>query len=147
MKMILSNRKTLVAVALAGAFLASCSTMNMAPAGSEKLALSGSQEVPPTSTGASGNAGITIGADCSVKGNISVSGMTATAAHIHEGKAGANGGVAVPFVKTADNTFEAAPGAKMTEAQCAAYKAGNTYVNVHSEANKGGEVRGQLAGK
>jgi hypothetical protein len=145
MKTILSNRKTLLAMALAGAFLASCSTMSsMAPSGSQKLTLSGSQEVPPTSTGATGNAGITVGADCSVKGNISVSGMTATAAHIHQGAPGANGPVIVPFTKTAENTFASPENAKFSETQCAAYKAGNTYVNVHSLANPGGEIRAQL---
>jgi len=35
-------------------------------------------------------------------------------------------------------------GAKLTEAQFAAFKAGNLYVNIHSDANKGGEIRGQL---
>ena len=35
-------------------------------------------------------------------------------------------------------------GAKLTDDQYAAYKAGNLYVNVHSAANKGGEVRGQI---
>ncbi len=113
----------------------------------ESVTLTGAGEVPPVATSAKGSGAVDVKADCSVTAKVTVQGMTATAAHIHEGKAGANGGVAVPFVKTADNTFEAAPGAKMTEAQCAAYKAGNTYVNVHSEAHKGGEVRAQLAGK
>ena len=35
-------------------------------------------------------------------------------------------------------------GAILTEAQYAAYTDGNLYVNVHTEANKGGEVRAQL---
>ena len=35
-------------------------------------------------------------------------------------------------------------GAKLTEAQYKAYEAGDLYVNVHSAAHKGGEVRGQL---
>jgi len=72
--------------------------------------------------------------------------MNATAAHIHEGAAGANGPVIVPFVKQGDNTFVAAPGAKMTEAQYDAYKAGRTYVNVHSAAHASGEIRAQLKG-
>ncbi len=35
-------------------------------------------------------------------------------------------------------------GSKLTDEQYAAYKAGNLYVNVHSAANKGGEIRAQL---
>ena len=66
---------------------------------------------------------------------------------ICQGAAGANGPVIVPFTKTADNTFEAPSGAKMNSEQCAAYKAGNTYVNVHSAAKPGGEVRAQLRGR
>jgi hypothetical protein len=37
-----------------------------------------------------------------------------------------------------------APGAKLTDAQMESLKAGNLYINVHSDANKGGEIRGQL---
>ena len=32
----------------------------------------------------------------------------------------------------------------LTDAQYEAFKAGNLYVNVHSDGNKGGEIRGQL---
>jgi len=35
----------------------------------------------------------------------------------------------------------------LTEAQMRSYKAGQLYVNVHSAANKGGEIRGQLEPK
>jgi hypothetical protein len=37
-----------------------------------------------------------------------------------------------------------APGTKLTDAQFAAFQAGNLYVNVHTAANAGGELRGQL---
>ena len=72
--------------------------------------------------------------------------MTATASHIHQGALGANGPVIVPFVKQGDDTFVSQPGAKMTEEQCKAFRAGNTYVNVHSARNPGGEIRAQLKG-
>ena len=113
----------------------------------ESVSLSGANEVPTSGSSACGSGNVTVGGDCSVSAKITVSGMTATAAHIHQGAAGANGPVIVPFNKTADNTFEAASGAKMTEAQCAAYKAGGTYVNVHSAKNPGGEIRAQLRGR
>jgi hypothetical protein len=52
--------------------------------------------------------------------------------------------VIVPLVKAGDGIWTVGTGAKLSDAQYAAFKAGNTYVNVHSDANKGGEIRGQL---
>ena len=114
--------------------------------GGEKVTLSGASEVPPVQTSASGTGSVSVGADRSVKVGIKVSGMQPTAAHIHEGAPSANGPVIVPLQKKGDNEFVAADGAKLTDAQYEAYKAGRTYVNVHSDKNKGGEVRAQLKG-
>ena len=138
-------------VAVAGLMLvAGCSEMSSmmhgGGGGGEKVSLSGSHEVPPQSTGASGSGTVTVGSDCSVTAKITVTGMTATAAHIHQGAAGSNGNVVVPFTKEGDNTFVAPPGAKLSEDACKAYHAGNTYVNVHSAKAPGGEVRAQLKG-
>jgi hypothetical protein len=137
----------LSAILLVGAVgvLASCAMM--APmVGGQKLVLSGAEEVPPVATSASGNATVDIKSDRSVTATVTVTGMTATASHIHEAAAGANGPVIVPFVKTGDNTFAAADGAKLTDAQYESYKAGKLYVNVHSAKNPGGEIRAQLKG-
>jgi hypothetical protein len=82
-----------------------------------------------------------------VTASVKVEGMMATASHIHVGAAGTNGPVAVPFDKSGDSTFASKAGAKFTPEQCDAYKKGNTYVNVHSAANPGGEIRGQLSGR
>ena len=141
----------LVAAALVAA-LAGCQTMDkmgaaMTGGGGEKVNLTGSNEVPPVQTAASATGTVSVGSDKMVKVDIKVSGMTPTAAHIHEGAAGANGPVLVPLVKKGDNEFVAAEGAKLTDAQYEAYKAGKTYVNVHSEAHKGGEIRAQLKGQ
>jgi hypothetical protein len=113
----------------------------------EAVTLSGANEVPATTSKATGTGSVTVGRDHSVKAKITVTGMTATAAHIHMGAAGANGPVIVPFTKSGDNTFVAPDGAKMTDEQYEAWKAGRTYVNVHSAANPGGEVRAQLKGE
>jgi hypothetical protein len=133
---------TVFAVALV--ISASCSTTAGGTNGGIKVNLSGDQEVPPVKTSASGSGTIVISSDKSVSGSISTTGVVATAAHLHEGPSGKNGPVIVPLTKGPDNTWSVAPGAKLTDSQYASYLAGNLYVNVHSAANKGGEIRAQL---
>jgi hypothetical protein len=108
-----------------------------------KVALSGDQEVPPVKTEAKGSGTITVNDDKSVSGSIMVSGLTPTAAHIHEAAAGKNGGVIIPLTKSGDG-FSVPAGAKLTDAQYEAFKKGDLYVNVHTAANPGGEIRAQL---
>jgi hypothetical protein len=71
-------------------------------------------------------------------------GVEGTMAHIHLAAPGANGPVIVPMAKTADGVWSVPAGAKLTDAQFQSFKDGNLYVNVHSAANRGGEIRGQL---
>ena len=124
--------------------LVSCSTMKPGSVNYE-VKLSGANEVPPVTTQATGDGLITIDLDHAVSGKITVTGMNATAAHIHEGAAGVNGPVIIPFTKSGDNTFVAPDGAKLTDSQWASYQKGDLYVNVHSARHPGGEVRAQLA--
>jgi hypothetical protein len=138
---------TIGAVVFAGV-MASCATIsNMMGGSGEKVTLSGANEVPPVTTSATGTGTVKVTPERDVTAKVNVTGMTATAAHIHQGAAGTNGPVIVPFTKTGDNEFSAPAGAKMTETQYAAYKAGNTYVNVHSAKHPGGEIRAQLKGE
>jgi hypothetical protein len=130
---------------LAGAFalvVAGCA--GMAGTHSTQVTLNGAQEVPPVTTAATGFGNITVGADKSVSGSVTTSGVVGVAAHIHDGAPGKNGPVIVPLTKASDNTWSVPAGSKLTDAQYEAFKAGNLYVNVHSAANKGGEIRGQL---
>ena len=108
------------------------------------LLLSGTQEVPPVTTSARGEGSITVADDGSVSGSVITSGMAAVAAHIHTGARGENGPVSVGLVKTGDNTWSVPAGARLNDAQQAAFKAGKLYVNVHSATHKGGEIRAQL---
>jgi CHRD domain-containing protein len=111
---------------------------------SSEVTLSGTQEVPPVTTSAKGNGAITVGSDKSVSGKISTSGVEGVAAHIHTGAPGKNGPVIIPLTKGAGGEWSVPPGAKLTDDQYKSYQAGDLYVNVHSAANKGGEIRGQL---
>ena len=108
------------------------------------LTLSGAQENPPVITAATAMAAITVAPDGAVSGTITTTGIDGTMAHIHEGAMGQNGPVIIPFVKTGDNIWSLPPGAKLTESQLQSFKNGNLYVNVHSDAHKGGEISAQL---
>jgi hypothetical protein len=129
---------------LAAAILAGCGMMPGSGGGKAvNVTLSGAEEVPPVSVPGSGRGSFTIGEDGSVKGSVTTTGVAGTMAHIHRGAKGQNGPVIVPLVKNGD-TYSAPAGAKLTEAQMQDFRAGNLYVNVHSDRYKGGEVRGQL---
>ena len=109
--------------------------------------LKGASEVPANSSTASGTGSISVAADKSVSGKITTTGIEGKAAHIHTGAAGANGPVLVGLTKDGDNGWTVPAGAKFTDEQYAAYVAGGLYVNVHSAAHPGGEIRGQLLPK
>jgi len=109
-----------------------------------KVALSGDQEVPAVKTAAAGSGTITIADDKSVSGSVTTTGVAATMAHIHMAGAGKNGPVIVPLEKNGDNGWKVPAGAKLNDDQMKAFKAGDLYVNVHSAANPGGEIRAQL---
>jgi len=85
-----------------------------------------------------------MGMDGSVSGSVTTTGVPGLAAHIHMGAAGKNGPVIVPLSKGGEGTWMVPAGARLNDAQMAAYKAGGLYVNVHTAAHKGGEVRGQI---
>lgn len=108
------------------------------------LKLTGDQEVPPVSTTFVGTGTITVAADGAVSGSIATPGLPGTMAHIHVGAVGKNGPVIVPLAAAGDGMWAVPAGAKLTPEQLKSYQAGELYVNVHTAANKGGEVRAQL---
>jgi hypothetical protein len=130
---------TVVVVLLTG-----CGKMSKDGRDMGNVTLTGAQEVPSVSTTGAGRGTITVAADRTVTGSVTTTGVPGTAAHIHMAATGQNGPVIIPLVKSGENIWTVPPGAKLTDAQYAAYKAGNLYVNVHTDTNKDGEVRGQL---
>ncbi|MEO7580578.1 MAG: CHRD domain-containing protein [Massilia sp.] len=109
-----------------------------------KVSLNGAEETVPVTTSATGTGVISIGADKRVTGSIATKDIEGTAAHIHNAPAGKNGPPVITLVKSADGVWSVPAGAALTDEQYASYQAGNLYVNVHSAANKPGEIRGQL---
>lgn len=113
-------------------------------AGDVKVTLAGSHEVPPVTTSATGTGTITIKDDKSVTGSVKTKDLVGVAAHIHLAPAGKNGPPIITLTQTSEGVWTVPEGSKLTDEQLAAFKAGELYVNVHSAANKGGEIRGQL---
>lgn len=132
-------RRALLAVSLLGPALAMAQTAT--------FDLKGSNEVPANGSAAGGSGSISVAADKTVTGTITTTGIEGRAAHIHTGAAGANGPVIVALSKNGDNGWTVPAGAKLSDEQYAAYVAGTLYVNVHSAAFPGGEIRGQLQPK
>lgn len=109
-----------------------------------QVTLSGAQEVPAVSTTASGTGTISVGDDMSVSGSVTTSGVAGTMAHIHLAAPGKNGPVIVHLTKTSEGVWTVPAGTKLTADQFKAYKAGDLYINVHSDAHDKGEIRGQI---
>jgi hypothetical protein len=110
-----------------------------------KATLDGKAEVPPITTEGKGTADIDYDpASKKLSWKLTYSGLSgpATAAHFHAAEAGKNGGVAVAIPNAASSPAEGS--ATLTDAQAADLLAGKYYVNVHTAAHPGGEIRGQV---
>jgi hypothetical protein len=118
------------------------------PAFAEKMkaTLNGASEVPPTTSAGKGTADIDYDAATKkLTWKVTYSGLSgpATAAHFHgPAEAGKNAGVAVAIPGATASPAEGS--ATLTDAQAADLMAGKYYVNVHTAANPGGEIRGQV---
>jgi len=108
------------------------------------LKLTGDEEVPAVVTQATGSGKIVVKPDKSVSGSVTTKGVEGTMAHIHLAGPGKNGPPIIALVKTSENTWSVPEGAKLTDEQYQSFMAGDLYVNVHSDAHKGGEIRTQL---
>jgi CHRD domain len=67
-----------------------------------------------------------------------------TLAHIHKGAKGVNGGVVVPLTAPVDGKSSGCVSVDDALAKDLAQNPQNYYFNIHTKANPGGEIRGQL---
>ncbi len=116
--------------------------------------LTGASEVPAVNTAATGNATVTF-TTTGLNYTVNVSGITAvTASHIHAPAAvGVNAGIVLNLnPNTTVTTGLLASGTATTtnsatigiDSLKALIRTGQAYVNVHTTANPGGAIRGQL---
>jgi hypothetical protein len=104
--------------------------------------LTGDQQTTPTGSTATGTGSVIFDpATLGIIYKLHETVVNATAAHIHQAPAGVDGGVIVPFNLVGQ---DAAGSATLTADQATALQAGGLYMNVHSTAFPGGEIRGQL---
>ena len=111
-----------------------------------KATLDGKSQVPPNTSAGKGTADIDYdAASKKLSWKVTYSGLSgpATAAHFHgPAAAGANAGVAVAIPNATSSPVDGS--ATLTDAQAADLTAGKYYINVHTAANPGGEIRGQV---
>jgi hypothetical protein len=118
------------------------------PAFAEKMkaTLDGKSEVPPTTSAGKGTADVDYDAATKkMSWKLTYSGLSGnpTAAHFHgPAEPGKNAGVAVAIPAAALSPAEGS--ATLTDAQAADLMAGKFYINIHTAANPGGEIRGQV---
>lgn len=135
----------LMSLALMGAGCAQpTTTMPMTSTLSARLA--GSSEVPAVNSAGSGTLDATLNKQTMVLSyTVTYTGLSgaATAGHLHgPAPAGTNAGVALPFSGNLASPFKGQ--ATLTADQMSQLMAGNWYVNLHTAANPGGEIRGQV---
>ena len=133
----------------AGAVLLTSAKPSQAAPAKFKADMNGASEVPPTTTSGKGTVTATYDPGTKVltwEGNFSGLSGPATAAHFHgPAEVGKNAAPAVWISEKGQNLASPFKGtATLTDAQAADLEKGLWYANVHTEANKGGEIRGQV---
>ncbi len=121
-----------------------CASLALGAHTNFKATLTGIQEVPAVTTTATGTGALTFTNAGGLVYAVTVSGLsgTITAAHFHLGAPGIAGPVMQPITFT--GTTAAGTWTSMPDSLIAALFAGKLYVNVHTAANPGGEIRGQV---
>ena len=139
----MKNTRTMLATLAMGAAIAFAGP---AFADKMKVTLDSKSQVPPNTSAGTGTADLDYDtASKKLSWKITYSGLSgpATAAHFHgPAAAGANAGVKVPIPNPATSPVEGS--ATLNDEQAADLLAGKYDINVHTAANPGGEIRGQV---
>ena len=125
-----------------------------------KTKLNGDNEVPPVTTESEGKVSLKV-RESDIKYKLNITGLAdITMAHIHQGKSGENGEPVVDLLATGnkqktskglfingsitDSSLTGPMKGKTISDLVSSIKAGNNYINVHTQAHPDGEIRGQL---
>lgn len=154
--------RRVLSLAIAGMFTLLFSAQAQAQTYTFTADLNGGNEVPPVITGAGGSATLTLNATAgTVSWVIDVYNLPSglAAGHIHAGSDNVAGPVVINFNPTQNlsNDFRITGSANLTELTARAAQGINSaqdfiqmmlnedcYVNLHTQANGGGEIRGQV---
>jgi hypothetical protein len=111
-----------------------------------KATLNGKSQVPANTSAGTGTAELDYDpASKKLTWTLTYTGLSgpATAAHFHgPAEADKNAGVAVAIPNAGTSPVQGS--ATLTDAQAADLVAGKYYINIHTAANPGGEIRGQV---
>jgi len=143
----ISRRHLIVAACLTGIMI--WAAPSQAAPQSFKVTLTGAQQVPPVQTSATGTADLSYDpATRVVTWSVTYSGLSgpATMAHFHgPAAAGKNGPPVIWLTEKGKPVESPIKGeATLTPEQAQQFSAGEWYINVHTQTNPGGEVRGQV---
>lgn len=161
-KFVVVTPLSLITALISIAYLSSASVFAVPSEGQKKFSaqLSGDQEVPPVQTNASGMAWFKSNRD-NLEFELNVTDLQGiTMAHIHNGKQGEIGPPVLPLYKSDSptilmngklasgnitaNMLEGPMVGKQIANLTTAMKNSETYVNVHTQQNPNGEIRGQI---
>ncbi len=110
--------------------------------------LAGEQEVPPLISDASAEGAVTFDPETNrIVVHVNTTGLEdAVEAHIHDGTAGVNGPILTGLVQDPEDVSHwSLDDFELDADALEAFEVGELYLNVHTPANPGGEVRGQIA--
>jgi hypothetical protein len=148
----ISRRNIIVAACLTGAAVAGVALRTTSAAAaplSFKVPLTGAQQVPPVQTAATGSADLSYDPSTrTLTWSVAYSGLTGAATMVHIHGPAAEGKNAPPLIWLSEKGATVANPTKgnatLTPEQAQQMMAGEWYINVHTQANPNGEIRGQV---